>query len=129
MIILADRVFDEDLIGLGNTKVDVGKSWQDIANFLNDRYDLCNTKDFYRKRYSKLVSREEKELFDSNDISEMLLKLKKERVKISDERVQNNAYIRQIARDETIKEIAEGAIEGGSKRSRKSPPAGNRCLC
>lgn len=108
---MADRIFDEDLIGLGNTKVEMGRSWQDIANSLNERYDLYNTKDFYRKRYGKLVSREEKELFDSYDISEMLLKLKKEKVKISDERVQNNAYIRQLARDETIKEIAFGIAE------------------
>ena len=108
---MADRIFDEDLIGLGNTKVEMGRSWQDIANSLNERYSLYNTKDFYRKRYGKLVSREEKELFDSDDISEMLLKLKKEKVKISDERVQNNAYIRQLARDETIKEIAFGIAE------------------
>ena len=108
---MADRIFDEDLIGLGNTKVEMGRSWQDIANSLNERYSLYNTKDFYRKRYGKLVSREEKELFDSYDISEMLLKLKKEKVKISDERVQNNAYIRQLARDETIKEIAFGIAE------------------
>lgn len=108
---MADRIFDEDLIGLGNTKVEIGRSWQDIANSLNERYGLYNTKDFYRKRYGKLISREEKELFDSDDISEMLLKLKKEKVKISDERAQNNAYIRQLARDETIKEIAFGIAE------------------
>jgi hypothetical protein len=108
---VANRVFDDDLIGLGNTKQEMNRSWQEVADCLNDRYDLCNTKDFYRKRYSKLISREEKELYDSNDISDMLLKLKKERVKMSDERIQNNAYIRQLARDETIKEIAFGIAE------------------
>lgn len=108
---MANRVFDDDLISLGNTKQEMNRSWQEVADCLNDRYDLCNTKDFYRKRYSKLVSREEKELYDSNDISDMLLKLKKERVKISDERIQNNAYVRQLARNETIKEIAFGIAE------------------
>lgn len=111
MIIVANRIFDNDLIGLGNTKAEMNKSWQEIADLLNERYSLYNTKDFYRKRYSKLVSREEKELYDTNDISDMLLKLKKERVKISDERIQNNSYIRQLARDETIKEIAFGIAE------------------
>ena len=108
---MANRIFDNDLIGLGNTKAEMNKSWQEIADLLNERYSLYNTKDFYRKRYSKLVSREEKELYDTNDISDMLLKLKKERVKISDERIQNNSYIRQLARDETIKEIAFGIAE------------------
>lgn len=108
---MANRIFDNDLIGLGNTKAEMNKSWQDIADLLNERYSLYNTKDFYRKRYSKLVSREEKELYDTNDISDMLLKLKKERVKISDERIQNDSYIRQLARDETIKEIAFGIAE------------------
>lgn len=103
---MIDRVFDSDLISLGDKKVELNKSWQDIADLLNERYDLFNTKDFYRKRYGKLVSREEKDLYDFNDLSDMLLKLKKERVKLSDERVQNNSYIRDLARKDTIKEIA-----------------------
>ena len=45
------------------------------------------------------------------------IELQKERIKISDERVQTNAYIRQLAREETIKEIASKcAQEMNSKK-------------
>ena len=101
------RVFDDDLLRYGNAKAEQGMSWQDIANVLNNSYDLDNTKDFYRKRFGKLVCREEKDLYDTNDVNEMLLTVKKEKVKLSDERIQNNAFIRKMARDETLKEIAE----------------------
>lgn len=54
------------------------------------------------------------------EISEYMqrkIELQKERVKISDERVQVNAYIRTIAREETIKEIAlKCAQEMNSKK-------------
>lgn len=54
------------------------------------------------------------------EISEYMqrkIELQKERVKISDERIQVNAYIRQLAREETIKEIAlKCAQEMNSKK-------------
>ena len=51
------------------------------------------------------------------DLDEKRLALKKERVKLSDERAQNNAYVRKLAREETIKEIAaQTAQEIGSKK-------------
>ena len=103
---MANRIFDDELMSLGNTKEMNNLSWQDVAVIINSNYGLDNTKDFYRKRYGKLVCRADKELYDSNDIGEMLFNLKKERVKLSDERLQNNAYIRDAARKETIKEIA-----------------------
>ena len=47
----------------------------------------------------------------------MILDFKKERVKISDERTQNNAYIRRLAREDTIIEIAKStAKEMSSKK-------------
>jgi hypothetical protein len=50
-------------------------------------------------------------------ISKLLFEYKKERVKLSDERIQNNAYIRRLSREETIKEIAlQTAREMNSKK-------------
>jgi hypothetical protein len=50
------------------------------------------------------------------------IELQKERVKISDERIQTNAYIRQLAREETIKEIAlECAREMNAKKLLEIP--------
>ena len=49
-----------------------------------------------------------KEITDEDKI---LHKIKKERVKLTDELVQNNAYIRQLAREETLKEIARDYAE------------------
>ena len=50
------------------------------------------------------------------------IELQKERVKISDERIQTNAYIRQLAREETIKEIAlECAREMNAKKLLEAP--------
>lgn len=50
------------------------------------------------------------------------IELQKERVKISDERIQTNAYMRQLAREETIKEIAlECAREMNAKKLLEAP--------
>ena len=57
---------------------------------------------YFRHNYGDAVR-----LQQTNDqYEDKLLELKKERVKISDERTQNNAYIRRLAREDTIKEIA-----------------------
>ena len=42
-----------------------------------------------------------------DDLKATLMEIKKERVKLCDERVQNNAYIRKLSREETLYEIAE----------------------
>lgn len=39
-----------------------------------------------------------------------MLELKKQQVKIQDERIQNNALVRRLAREETLKEIAREAV-------------------
>lgn len=46
------------------------------------------------------------ETLESPEYIQQKIDLQKERMKISDERVQANAYIRRLAREETIKEIA-----------------------
>ena len=48
-------------------------------------------------------------------LSDLILEYKKERIKLADERTQNNAYIRRLAREESIKEIAESFADRMSK--------------
>ena len=43
------------------------------------------------------------------DLRDLILEMKKERVKSTDERIQNNDYVRRISREETIIEIAKDA--------------------
>lgn len=111
MLKIDDKFFDERLYDLGRLKNINGFSWQEISDKLINEFwdkDYCNniSKDFCRKRYYYLnkknnISKSE------NCINDTLNAIKKERVKLSDEIVQNNAYIRQLAREETIKEIAK----------------------
>lgn len=48
-------------------------------------------------------------------MTKLLLEYKKERVKLSDERIQNNAYVRRLSREDTIIEIAKNAVDKISK--------------
>lgn len=58
--------------------------------------------------YNNLDSEDAKYYEESTEdrLNKLFLEMKKEKVKISDERAQNNAYIRALAREETLKEIA-----------------------
>lgn len=108
--------FDNRLYELGLSKLSKKLTWADIADILFSEYSWhdfssCITKDFCRKRYYKLLNKNGN-CTDNKEIAETLLNdIKKERVKLSDEIVQNNAYIRQLAREETIKEIAKEYAE------------------
>ena len=104
--------FNEMLIELGNNKSNTKSSWKDIAKYMNDEF-LDNKKpDYYRKHYWNLTRRKKSDNVENNeDILEDLLSIKRERAKLSDEIVQNNAYIRQLSREETLKEIAKEYAE------------------
>lgn len=53
-----------------------------------------------------------------SEINEKLQEMRKERIKISDERVQNNAFLRRLSREETLKEIAFDYAEKMNKELR-----------
>lgn len=88
-------------------------TWQGIADAIFIQYGIARSEGWVRKVVKDelgLLSDEE-ELLDSineakAELDDKLLALKKERVKASDERTQNNAYIRKLSREETLKEIA-----------------------
>lgn len=70
---------------------------------------MCNTPDPV-ENFNESYNSEKEEL------KELLDLIKRERVKLADERAQNNALIRRMTREDTIKEIAKEAVEGISNK-------------
>lgn len=101
--------------------------WDEIAQIINRTLDQNYTESRYRKMYSaytkgKADAVKEEEIPEISEYMQQKIELQKERIKISDERVQTNAYIRQLARAETIKEIASKcAQEMNSKKLLEAP--------
>lgn len=97
-------------------KDDLGVTWTKLAEIINDACGMNYSESYYRKgNWRTNVASIESD--DAHGITEpftaeelklrdLLQKVRKEKVKLSDERTQNNAYIRRLSREETIKDIA-----------------------
>ena len=97
-------------------------TWQQTADFINNTYDVNFTDDACRQRYFRNRYKNSAtacipeqltidKVFDSKpkkttDVVDPI-KFEKEKAKLADERTQVNALIRRIAREETLKEIAQ----------------------
>ena len=77
-------------------------SWEDIAAISHQVFNTPWKEKYFRTHYGDQVEIQREE----TSYEEKLQTLKKERVKLADERIQNGAYIRRLAREETLKEIA-----------------------
>ena len=85
-------------------------AWADIAHLCNTAYSVTHDESYYRKRrYDK--SKPSTNPSDKYDLNESLMALKKEKVKLSDERIQTRAYIRKLAREEDLKDIVSKAAK------------------
>ena len=85
-------------------------SWKELALIINNNTNRYFDEGYYRKkasRYRKKSLVNNDNIIPSDDLKDLLLEIKKERVKLSEERTQNNAYIRKLSREETLKEIAD----------------------
>lgn len=80
-----------------------GFTWEDVAAIINSELNLDYSADKYRKEAYRIM---DSDYSESLKIDEKLLDFKKEKVKLSDERVQVNALIRKLAREDSIKELA-----------------------
>lgn len=88
-------------------------TWQFIADCVHQEYGLSRSESWVRKTVKDALGlsnneedlleqiREQKQLMD-----ETYMNIRKEKVKLSDERCQVNAYYRALSREDTIKEIA-----------------------
>ena len=110
---LADESLENYILRLSDAKrEDRSITWQSIADNVGIQFGVLRSESWVRR-----VVKESLNLVDGEDLLSSLeevkqslidktLELKKERVKLQDERTQNNAYVRKLAREETIKEIA-----------------------
>lgn len=116
-------------------KYRLGLSWKDIAWYMKEFTGIVHDESYYRKNFAKLVeynvspyveesSNEIHDSFYDAKTREQILAIQKERIKLSDERTQNNAYIRRISREDTIKEIAHAyALEMANKKPLLAHPS------
>lgn len=94
------------------SKSDFNLTWEDVAEVSSRVLGTTYKEGYFRKNFGDALKVKtaipedlpEEEVQD--EFENRLLTLKKEKVKLSDERTQNNAYIRRLAREDTIKEIA-----------------------
>lgn len=92
-------------------------SWQDVANILNELLGEEYTESKYRKSYQafkKMLEANQSKFIDSDaQLEQIRLEtevLKKERQKLSDERVEYNRRIREEARKESFGDIIKNII-------------------
>lgn len=122
--VLPDEPFEDYRYRIYMAKFDgkVNYTWRQIACLFNNTFAVKRDESKWRKEaaeYYKFLqtevnvptSEKTNETNTIDDMKELILEYKKERVKLSDERVQNNAYIRRMAREETILEIAKYAAD------------------
>lgn len=87
-------------------------TWQGIADALEKEFGIIRSEAWVRRLVkSSLDVMCEEDILASivdakQNLQEKILILQKEKVKVADERAQNKAYIRKLARTETYKEIA-----------------------
>ena len=101
-----------------DSKKQLKLSWEDVADIINDQTGDFRSANAYKLWYSRHVT----QVDTSNQLSDVMLEIKKERVKLADERNQNNAYIRRLAREDTLKEIAYEIADKMSSKPLVSTP-------
>ena len=101
--ISADNVDDYIASLVQKKREDNTIGWQDIANLVEEKFNVLHSRHWYYRNFGDLLLNNWQD--SSGDISD-LEKVQKEKVKLSDIMIQNRAYVRRLAREETIKEIA-----------------------
>ena len=101
-------------------------TWNEIADMFYDFFLDMKDESKWRKEAKELLMSSVEEVTSeqealSEDLKSLILEYKKERVKLSDERVQNNALIRRMAREDTIIEIAKYAVDKMSAQKILTP--------
>lgn len=112
-------------------------TWQEITDIMNDQLSLDLTESTYRKQSKSWIttcSSTTESVDDSTcneteadnyiyDLNTLLREIKKTRVQVSDERTQNQAYIRKMAREETLLEMAREVAKTMSEKKLLDIPA------
>lgn len=98
-------------------------TWRNVRDIINRELGQDYSESYYRKKFKdhsipvvNVPSNTGKET-NLSSLEKTLLQIREERLKLSDERIQNNAYIRRLDREKTLIEIAEIASRNlGGKR-------------
>jgi hypothetical protein len=123
LIPLEDETFEEYRIRTYKMKQagTCDLKWTEIADMFGEVFGVYKDESKWRKEAKELLVTNIESITSDTEterekMQDLILKYKKERVKLSDERVQNNAYIRQLSREETIIEIAKYTAEQMSSK-------------
>ena len=95
--------------------------WTEIANMFGEHFGMFKDESKWRKEAKELLicnveNATSPEEGVKENLRDLILEMKKERIKLSDERTQNNAYIRGLSREETLKEIALEVVQQMSNK-------------
>lgn len=106
-------------------------TWVELSVIMNCELGLDYSETHYRKESKKLLltqpyleqlSQQSDEEEDTREtLKELLTQIKLERYKVSEERTQNSAYIRKLAREQTLKEIASDFADKMSEKKFLTP--------
>lgn len=113
---------------------DITLTWGVIAGLINRTTGVDKAGDTWRKSARKYYISDavEESVADSDDLQalkDILKDISIERVMLSDERTQNRAYIRRIAREKNIAQIAESAAKEINSKKILAAPRMNPGLC
>ena len=116
LIIDKNSFLKEQLELLKRKQIDVDLEWQDIADFRSEYVGSLEHRHTSRKG-SKLLYEyidagwvKSPEEISESDSSEEIIKLKKEQIKTSDQRIELNRLIREQARKESFLEMVQNVI-------------------
>lgn len=92
---------------LCSLKKELGWSWEKLQQHINNQTGYTYSEKWYRVHYQNGDFINYQKLDENTEVEENdLFRLRKERVKLSDENSQLRAYVRRISREDTLKEIA-----------------------
>lgn len=103
-----NETVNDYILRVCSSKLDFDLTWEDVAHIINVELGENLSERSYRRKYEKLLNMSSVNII--NDV-ETLLEMKKERVKLQDERSQINYFIRLQAREEAMREMALEAVE------------------
>ena len=114
----SDETIIDYILRMVSIRKDEKLTWVELADIINQECDCDYSESYYRKALytNKMAGTEPVDDVDFqrdevSRLSNLLTDIRKERMKLSDERVQNNAYLRRVTREDSIREIAREVAE------------------
>ena len=100
-------------------KEDFGLTWNEISTIVYNKFGIDRSREYYRRRAIDVASNKN---CDTPNFDDRMRSIRKERMKLSDQIIQNNAILRRISREETLKEIAKDLAENMNHCKILKPP-------